>query len=235
MKRTALVLSATFLVVAACSELTAPTPSQYLLLSGVWASSTATPGGSAIKIATYAAGGQITGIGVAYDLATTDSLKIGGQYSIANGTFGMSIAYASGRSATFVGPAQGASSVVGAVQGTSSLTGSWTDWSTGYSYEVTFTRLPVPPCEDSVPLLGSPDPAAPGFIVRFQDTVNATTETARLGAFYGFTATHVYVAAIRGFAAEIPLATVTVLRCEPKVVSIAYDASVTIAGSTPRP
>jgi len=214
MKRKALALAATFLV-AACSDVTGPGGSpRYLLLSGVWVASTAAPGGAAIKIAMYAAGGQISGRGLAYGLSGTDSLDIGGQYSAVDESFGLSIAYSSGRSAAFVGQ----------VQGTSSLSGTWTDWSTGATYNTTFTRLPVPPCSDSVPLLGTYDPAAPGFIVRFQDTVNATAETARLGAAYGFTATHVYEAAIKGFAADIPLATVTVLRCEPKVTSIEYDA-----------
>lgn len=220
MKRTlALGVAASLLVafVAACSDATGPHGSpQYLLLSGVWISISATPGGNIIKIATYAAGGHIHGVGVVYDLSTTDSLQIGGQYTT-DGSFGLSIAYASGQSAAFVGLAQG----------TSSLSGTWTDWGAGSSYNTTFTREPVPPCSDSVPLLGTYDPAAPGFIVRFQDTVNAAAETARLGALYGFTPTFVYQAAIRGFAADIPLATVTVLRCEPTVTSIEYDAAST--------
>jgi hypothetical protein len=223
MKRSALALATTFLA-AACSEATGPGSSpKYLLLSGVWVGSTATPGGSYVKMVTYAAAGHINGVGIAYGLMGTDTLEIGGQYS-ADGSFGLSIAYSSGQPAAYTG----------VVQGTAALTGTWTDWSTESSYNTTFTRVPVPPCSDSAPLLGSPDPAAPGFIVRFQDTVNATAETALLGGLYGFTATHVYEAAIKGFAADIPLTTVTVLRCEPKVVSIEYDGTATIAGTTPR-
>ena len=220
MERQALGVAASLLVafVAACSDVTGPGHSpQYLLLSGVWAASTASPGGYEIKIATYASGLRITGIGVEYFLSNTDSLKISGQYSLVDSSFGLSITYFGGRTATFAGQ----------VQGTGSLSGSWTDWNTNSSYPVTFSRLNVPPCDDSVPLLGTYDPTAPDFIVRFQDTVNATTEAARLGALYGFTATHVYEAALKGFAADIPLATVTVLRCEPKVQMIEYDGVVT--------
>jgi len=218
MKRTALVL-ATTLLVAACSDVTGPGGSpRYLLLSGVWQTA-ATPGG-VVKIATYAAAGRINGIGVAYLTTGTDTLDIEGQYDATDGSFGLSIVYASGQSAAFTGQ----------VQGTGSLSGSWTDWKTNASYNLTFTRLNVPPCDDSVPLLGTYDPAAPGFIVSFQDTVNSTVEATRLGAFYGFTPTHVYEAAIKGFAATIPMSTVTVLRCEPKVKQIEYDAAASIAG-----
>jgi hypothetical protein len=208
----------------ACSESTAPGPKgpQDLLLSGVWESTSANPAGSYVKIATYAAGGQITGVGVAYRLATPDSLRIGGQY-LDNGSFGLSIDYSSGRSAAFVG----------AVHGTAALVGTWTDGTSGASYDETFARLSVPPCSDSTPLLGTYDPAAPGFIVRFQDSVNAAAEAARLAALYNFTTTFVYDVAIKGFAADLPMSTVTVLRCEPKVTSISYDATVTIGGTPP--
>jgi hypothetical protein len=232
MKRLVFAFAATAALLA-CFEPTAPQAPQFLLLSGVWSATTATPGGYYIKMATFAAAGRIDGVGVAYILSTTDSLKIGGEYG-ADGSFGLSIAFASGQSATFVGPVQGTGNTVRPVLSTGSLSGTWTDWSTGSSYDITFTRLRVPPCADSVPLLGAFDPAAPGFIVRFQDTVNAESEATRLGLLYGFTATHVYAAAIRGFAADMPLSTVTVLRCEPKVASIEYNGIVTIAGPTSR-
>ena len=204
-------------LVAACAETTGPGASaRYLFLSGVWQASGNTPGGSLIKIATSAGGGRINGIGVAYGFQNVDSLEISGEYA-ADGSFGLSIVYAGGQSATYSGQ----------VQGTGALAGSWTDWSTGASYNTTFTRLPVPPCADSVPLLGTYDPVAPGFIVQFQDTVNAAAEAARLGTVYGFTPMHVYEAAIKGFAADVPLATATVLRCEPKVKQIEYDGAAT--------
>jgi hypothetical protein len=216
MNRRALGVAASLLVALAlaCTDVMGPGDSpKFLLLSGVWSSSTATPGGSYIKIATSAAAGHISGIGVAYVSAGVDSLGIDGQYDPTDGSFGMTIAYASGPSSTFTGLAQGAGA----------LSGTWYDWRTGTSYDVAFTRLLVPPCDDSVPLRGTPNPAAPDFIVQFQDTVNATAEAARLGALYGFTPTLVYTAALSGFAANIPLTTVTVLRCEPKVTSVSYD------------
>ena len=216
MKRLALAIALTAFA-AACNETTGPSGPRYLLLSGVFDASVATPGGSYTKIATTAVAGGIYGIGIAVTISGVDSMKISGQYSVADSSFGLDIAFASGKSAAFTG----------VVTGTAGLTGSWTDWSTGASANVTFTRLDVPPCPDSVPLLGTFDPDAPDFIVRFQDTVNAAVETDRLGALYGFTPTFVYQTVPVGFAALIPLSTVTVLRCEPKVVSVSYDATAT--------
>ena len=217
MKRTAFAQAAVAVLLTGCLELTGPGSSpKFLLLSGVWEAQSTPGSGSLVKIATAAAGGHITGIGIAYVNAGVDSLTIDGQYD-SDGSFGMDIQFASGRSAAYAGQ----------VQSTASLSGPWTDWSTGASDTATFDRLPVPPCPDSVPLLGTYDPNAPGFIVEFEDTVDASVETARLGALYGFTPTFVYQTPPVGFAATIPLSTVTVLRCEPKVVSVSYDGTVT--------
>ena len=207
-------------LVAACTDSTGPSTSpRYLFLSGVWEASSSAPGGFLLRIATIARDGRIDGIGVAYLLQGIDSLKISGDYA-ADGSFGLSIAYASGQDAAFSG----------VVQRTDSLTGTWTDRGTGASHEVSFARLPVPPCSDSVPLTGTLDPAHPGFFVQLQDTVDAATEAARLGTLYGFTPTRVSAVQFRGFAAAIPMSTVTVLRCEPKVVEVMYDGGATIAG-----
>ena len=213
MKRLALAIAATALA-AACKETTGPSGARYLLLSGVFEAASVTPGGFLTKIAITAAGGGINGIGVVFTASGTDTMKIGGRFEVADSSFALDINFQSGKTAAFAGH----------VLGTDSLTGAWTDWSTSQITNVTFTRLDVPPCSDSVPLLGTFNPSAPDFIVRFQDTVNAAVESARLGALYGFTPTSVYTSALRGFAAAIPMSTVTVLRCEAKVTSVSYDA-----------
>jgi hypothetical protein len=221
--RIAVIVIAAVAVFAACRDPAAPHAPPNLLLSGVWVASSVLPGIVEIKIATRAENGEITGVGLVYGYSSADTVKISGQY-LADGTFGFSVTYPDGRSATFTGVAQG----------TGSLFGTWTDWATGASCEITFLRAFVPPCADSAPLLGAPDSAAPGFIVRFQDSVNADAEATRLAALYDFTPTAVWTLTIRGFAADLSMATVTVLRCEPKVASVSYDASVTIAGTPAR-
>ncbi len=215
MRRVALAIAAAALA-AACEPITGISGQKYLLLSGVWSASTSVPGTSGVKMATAAAAGHITGIGVAYTMDGVDTLRIEGQYDASNLTFGLDITSDAGRSAAFSGQ----------IQSTASLTGYWTDWSTGSGSSTTFTRLLVPPCDDSVPLTGTYDPNAPGFIVTFRDDVNATVEAASLGDLYGFTPTQVWNVAPQGFLAVIPMATVTVLRCEPSVTSVAYNTTV---------
>jgi hypothetical protein len=85
-----------------------------------------------------------------------------------------------------------------------------------------------PPCASPAPLLGTPNPAAPGIIVSYRSSVDPVTETARLAALYGFTPSHVYAYAIKGFAADVPPATVADLRCETTVSFVEYDAVVTV-------
>lgn len=81
----------------------------------------------------------------------------------------------------------------------------------------------TPPCASPAPLLGQFDPGAPDYIVVFHDTVDAQTETAQLATQYSFTPSHVYVAALRGFSAALPPATVADLRCETSVAYLEYD------------
>ncbi len=209
----AAVLLAATAFVAACRDPVAPTYPRYLLLSGVFTAASV-PGGSAVRIATTASGGEINGIGVVYVSTGTDSLEIGGQY-LDDGTFGLSIAFASGRQATFTGR----------VTGAANITGTWIDWTLDLSVPATFVRALVPPCADSVPLLGMRDPDTHGFLVLFRDDVDSREEAARLASLYGFAATAVYGYAAKGFAADLPLETVTVLRCEPSVASVTYFTS----------
>ncbi len=216
MKRTAFPLAiAAAALAAGCGDPTGISGERYLLLSGVWSASTSIPGTLGVKMATAAAAGHITGIGVAYTSEGVDTLRIDGQYD-GSLNFGLDITSDAGRSAAFSGQ----------IRSTASLNGYWTDWSSGSSSSATFSRLAVPPCDDSVPLTGTYDPNAPGFIVGFRDDVNATVEAASLGDLYGFTATQVYTTAPKGFSAVIPMATVTVLRCEPAVTSVRYNMMV---------
>ncbi len=88
------------------------------------------------------------------------------------------------------------------------------------------------PCDDPAPLLGAPDPEAPGYIVTFHDGVDAQQETERLAALYGFRPRHVYRFTLRGFSAELSPESLESLRCEPAVKSVRYDSSVSIDGRT---
>ena len=85
---------------------------------------------------------------------------------------------------------------------------------------------PLRPCDRPAPLVGKPDPANPGYIVMFNDGVDARRETRRLAARYGFRARHVYEHALSGFSAEIPESALDGLRCEPSVRSIRHDTGV---------
>jgi hypothetical protein len=223
MIRHALGLAAAVLVVG-CYEPTAPAPPD-LLLTGRWADAPVTPGGGGLFLTLRAAGGTITGTGQEYHLCCLyDSFTLSGDYSDSSRTFELFVRYSKGPTGTYVGR----------VFGADSLSGTWSGGAPTWPWH-TLRRVFEPPCADSAPLLGTYDPAAPGFIVRFQDSVNAAAEAARLGALYGFTPTFVYTAAIRGFAADLSFATVAVLRCEPKVMHISYDAVVTVGATTPRP
>jgi len=77
-------------------------------------------------------------------------------------------------------------------------------------------------CSNPVPVLGTFDPAAPGYIVLFQDGVNGQAETSRLSTLHGFQPTHVYQA-IPGFSAEFSADILEQLRCEPSIKSIGHD------------
>jgi hypothetical protein len=74
-----------------------------------------------------------------------------------------------------------------------------------------------PPCDNPAPLRGSPNPAAPRYIVVFHDTIDTRAEVDRLAARYGFQPRHVYEYVLGGFSAPLPPQTVAALRCEPSV------------------
>jgi hypothetical protein len=217
MKSRKLLAVALAALLAGCYEFTAPTGAVDLLLTGTW-STGAIPSGSYTSLSIRAAGGQITGTGQEQQLCCTHySFTISGDYSPTSGSFTIGVMYPGGETRTFDGT----------VQGPDSLVGSWVMPGV-LGMRVVFYRQPIPPCLDSAPLLGTFDPAAPGFIVQFHDSVDAAAEASRLAALYGFTTTFVYQAAIKGFAADLSLATVAMLRCEPAVAVIEYDGVVTI-------
>jgi hypothetical protein len=91
---------------------------------------------------------------------------------------------------------------------------------------VILERLVPPACSDPAPLLGKFDPRAPGYIVVYNDGVDARLETARLAAAYGFVPTHVFEFAIRGFGAELTPEVVAGLRCEATIHIVEHDAVV---------
>jgi hypothetical protein len=86
---------------------------------------------------------------------------------------------------------------------------------------------PTADCSTPAPLLGRADPKAGGYIVQFRDGVAVQPEVDRLAAKYKFTARHVYQSALRGFSAELTVATLAGIRCEASVVSVEYDGTVT--------
>lgn len=83
-----------------------------------------------------------------------------------------------------------------------------------------------PNCLRPAPLLGSYDPAAPGFIVVYRNGVDAVAETKVLAAKYQFTPTSVWTAALQGFAAEMSPQAVAAVRCEPSVLDVEHNALV---------
>jgi peptidase inhibitor I9 len=209
-------------LLVACYEYIGPGPAPNLFLSGSWdvMEGAGTPGGGVYdSIGMRAVDGVITGSGVEYWLFSTSAYTIYGKYSNATQSFNLAIRYSKTRTATYVGTAWGADSLVGV----------WTDSTVGpvSSWQRVFYRMPVPPCSDSAPLLGTYNPAAPGYMVQFHESVDATAEAALLGDRYGFVVSLVYQSAPKGFAAQLSPATVAVLRCEPVVASIEHDGIVT--------
>jgi len=80
-----------------------------------------------------------------------------------------------------------------------------------------------PACEDPAPLLGAPDPRAPGYIVVFHASVDAELETARLAAAHGFQPRYVWTTALEGFSGDLTLEVVAELRCVSSVDFIEHD------------
>ena len=84
-------------------------------------------------------------------------------------------------------------------------------------------------CADPAPLRGQADPRAPGYIVVFQDAVDARAETARLAEAYGFTPRRVYEAALKGFSAELSAGALAAVRCEATVRYVEHDGVASIS------
>ena len=208
-------------LLAACYEYTGPEPAPNLFLSGsFYRNLTTVPGGGAADTMTLSAiYGHITGYGVEYDLGRFySSFSVTGQYSDTTQSFVLWIRYTKTALTTYV---------TGSVYGADSLSLRVPTYtSPGYDDEV-FKRLPVPPCADSAPLLGTYNPAGPEYIVQFHDGVDAAAGAALLADRYGFVVNIVYLSAPEGFAAQLSPGTVAVLRCEPVVASIEYDGVVT--------
>lgn len=89
--------------------------------------------------------------------------------------------------------------------------------------------LVSPACPDPAPVRGMYDPRAPGYIVVFHDSVDASVETARLAETYGFTPRHVYESALRGFSAVLSPEAVAGVRCQATVDYLEYNGIVSIA------
>jgi hypothetical protein len=216
-----LALAAAAALSVACYEYTGPEPAPNLFLSGsFYRDLSDVPGGGAADTMTLSAiYGHITGYGVQYELGHFYSaFSVTGQYSDTTQSFVLWIRYTESALTTYV---------TGSVYGADSLSVRVPTYtSPGYDDEV-LNRLPVPPCADSAPLLGTYNPAAPGYMVQFRDGVDAAAEAALLADRYGFVVDIVYQAGPKGFAAKLSSATVAVLRCEPAVASIEYDGVVT--------
>lgn len=80
-----------------------------------------------------------------------------------------------------------------------------------------------PPCGHPAPLLGAPDPRAPGYIVVFHATIDAEREAARLAAAHGFQPRYVWTAALEGFSADLTREVVAELRCVSTVDFMEHD------------
>jgi hypothetical protein len=72
----------------------------------------------------------------------------------------------------------------------------------------------VAPCDEPVPLHGTRSPAAPGYVVVFQEGVDPHPTAWELAQRHGFSPDAVFAL---GFYADFPDATLQALRCEPVV------------------
>jgi hypothetical protein len=80
-----------------------------------------------------------------------------------------------------------------------------------------------PVCEDPAPLLGMPDPRAPGYIVVFHASVDAELEAARLATAHGFKPRHVWTTALEGFSGDLTREVVAELRCVSTIDFIEHN------------
>jgi len=82
---------------------------------------------------------------------------------------------------------------------------------------------PAAACTAPAPLLGQFHPETPGYIVAFQDGVNAQEATQSLARKYGFTPRWIYQVT-PGFAADLTGEIVAQIRCEPTVQYVEHDS-----------
>ena len=80
-----------------------------------------------------------------------------------------------------------------------------------------------------VEVKGTFDPAAPGFIVSYNEGVDPVSTTSELETKYKFSATHVYTAALQGFSAELSASALSGVSCEPTVALIEHNAAARLA------
>lgn len=86
------------------------------------------------------------------------------------------------------------------------------------------SRGPVDPdCNNPAPLMGQPDPRTTGYIVQFQDDIDALDETARLSHVYAIDPTYV-TNFVPLFFASFSDDVRDRLRCEPAVKAIEYES-----------
>lgn len=90
-------------------------------------------------------------------------------------------------------------------------------------------RVVKPACPSPAPLNGRFDARAPdAYIVTYRAGTDAAAVTEGLQRKYGFTARHVYTAALLGFAATLTPEALAGIRCEPEVEAAEYEGVVTV-------
>lgn len=94
------------------------------------------------------------------------------------------------------------------------------------------SRLPVeeepalvPACAEPIPVKGTFDSRAPGYIVLYHPGTDATVATEALSASYHFTPTHLYTAT-PGFAGLLEPEALVGIQCAPEVMMIEHDGVV---------
>ena len=83
-------------------------------------------------------------------------------------------------------------------------------------------------CKNPAQLSGQLDPDAPGYIVVFNENIDAATEVNRLINIYEIQVGFIYGAVLNGFSAEITDDTREQLRCESSVAYIEYNSQASI-------
>ena len=82
-------------------------------------------------------------------------------------------------------------------------------------------------CTDPAPVNGQYDPLAPGYIVVFRDGTAVADEVNRLNNIYDLRVGALYQNTLLGFFVEMANITLEKLRCEPSILYIEYNGSVT--------